>query len=76
MALKYHPDKNTSNKEEAEKKFKEITEAYEILGVKELRKRYDLGETNFTDFYDYESETIKTEIERLREEINKIDKIL
>ena len=30
-ALKYHPDKNTNNKEEAEKKFKMVGEAYQIL---------------------------------------------
>ena len=28
LALKYHPDRNSKNKEEAEKKFKEISEAY------------------------------------------------
>ena len=31
LALKYHPDRNKGNKE-AEKKFKEISAAYEILG--------------------------------------------
>ena len=31
MAVKWHPDKNINNKEVAEKKFKEIGEAYEIL---------------------------------------------
>ena len=35
MAIKWHPDKNPDNKEEAEKKFKEVAEAYEILTNKE-----------------------------------------
>ncbi len=40
MALKYHPDKNPGDKE-AETKFKEAAEAYEILGNPEMRKKYD-----------------------------------
>ena len=39
-AIKYHPDKNPDNKE-AEEKFKEAAEAYEILGDKDKRARYD-----------------------------------
>jgi len=31
MALRWHPDKNPDKKEEAEARFKEISEAYEIL---------------------------------------------
>lgn len=39
-ALQYHPDKNPDNKE-AEEKFKEAAEAYEILSSPEKRQRYD-----------------------------------
>jgi len=39
-AIKYHPDKNPDNKE-AEEKFKEAAEAYEVLSNPEKRQRYD-----------------------------------
>ena len=42
-ALRYHPDKNIDNKEEAENKFKEISEAYEILSDDEKKYNYDNG---------------------------------
>ena len=41
LAKKYHPDANPDNKEEAEKKFKEVNEAYEILSDKQKRQMYD-----------------------------------
>lgn len=31
LAMKWHPDKNPNNKKEAESKFKQISEAYEVL---------------------------------------------
>lgn len=40
LAIKYHPDKNPGDKE-AEDKFKEIAEAYQVLSSSELRPRYD-----------------------------------
>ena len=40
LALKYHPDKNPDNKE-AEDKFKEAAEAYDILSTPEKKQRYD-----------------------------------
>lgn len=40
MAIKYHPDKNPDDKD-AEEKFKEAAEAYEVLSNPEKRQRYD-----------------------------------
>jgi len=40
LARKFHPD-TAKNKKEAEEKFKEINEAYEVLGDPEKRKKYD-----------------------------------
>ena len=40
LALQYHPDRNQGNPE-AEEKFKEATEAYEILSDADKRARYD-----------------------------------
>lgn len=42
LALKWHPDRNPDNKEEADMKFKEISEAYEVLSDKEKRQIYDV----------------------------------
>lgn len=40
QAMKYHPDKNKGDPE-AEKKFKEMNEAYQVLGDEKKRKQYD-----------------------------------
>ena len=42
LARKWHPDANPNNQKEAEEKFKEIQEAYEVLGDSEKRKKYDV----------------------------------
>lgn len=70
LAMKYHPDKNPGNAE-AEQKFKEATEAYEVLRDEQKRKIYDqyghaglggagaqgFGQAAYSDFSDIFSGT-------------------
>jgi molecular chaperone DnaJ len=58
MALKYHPDRNAGDKE-AEEKFKQAAEAYEVLSDTDKRRRYDQfghegvrGSAGFREFTD------------------------
>lgn len=48
-AKQYHPDLNPGNAE-AEAKFKEIVEAYEVLGTAEKRESYDLKQEKAAAF--------------------------
>lgn len=53
LAKKYHPDLNPRNKE-AEKKFKEVTHAFDLIGTPEARAKFDRGETEDQQREQYE----------------------
>lgn len=51
LAMKWHPDKNPNNKKEAEAKFKQISEAYEVC--------FHKGDANFSAFCGIRCEIVK-----------------
>jgi DnaJ-class molecular chaperone len=53
LSKKYHPDINPSGND----KFKEITEAYDILSNPEKKRQYDLGR-NGNGGYDWDTATV------------------
>jgi len=54
LALKYHPDRN--KEEDSEEKFKNISEAYQVLSDESKRRNYDNGFYDFEDLGDFNYE--------------------
>lgn len=52
LAVQFHPDKNQGNAE-SERRFKEISEAYEVIGDPEKRKKYDELGANWKQYDQY-----------------------
>ena len=79
LAKKYHPDlQDDINKSKSEEKFKEISEAYEILSNEEKRKEYNeqleaSNQENIIDKNDYE--TLRNYCIQLENELNHLKNI-
>lgn len=62
LAIQYHPDKQVgksdSEKKVAEEKFKEVNEAYSVLGDKEKKLKYDMYGTAEENFSNYSADDI------------------
>ena len=72
LAKKYHPDTWPSNKSYwAENKFKEITEAYQILSNPALRKKYDMEISHNNSLNDKYND-LYSEQKRLTQEVNNL----
>lgn len=82
LALKWHPDRNLENLEEANKNFKDISNAYSILSDKKKKREYDLNgkidefTENPIELFNYLFKDVNPNIKKLLEKTyNNIDKI-
>jgi len=80
LALKWHPDKWSSKsleeKEQANERMREVNQAFEILGDEDKRKRYDAGETDFTEYSDEQQKAAwETKEEQLRKQQELLEKL-
>ena len=68
LAVKWHPDKNHGNSEEATEKFKKIAEAYDVLGNEEKRRTYDSNDSN--DFFEGNFSSYSNQSESMQRAFN------
>lgn len=78
LAKKYHPDTTTENKQEAEERFKKISEAYEILSNEQKRIEYDNSLQPEISIDDYnkilaDNKKLATELLNLKSQLDNIN---
>jgi hypothetical protein len=65
LALQYHPDKNASC--EAEERFKEVSNAYQVLNDPQLRAQHDAGSMSFEELFNRKGNNFRTAEDIFRE---------
>jgi len=81
LAQQWHPDKWTSKsfeeREKANEMMQKINRAYEILSDEEKKRRYDLGETDFSSYEnDYRKSTWEEKEEKLKKQEELLEKLV
>ncbi len=73
QALKWHPDRNPTQKNEATEKFKQIAEAYEVLSDEQKKRNYDVYGNNNDIIFEDPMKMFKKHFDIMKKHFNMFD---